>query len=533
MKKILFGCLLVVCSCSVVKVTEKEPNSDFNHATEIKLKKKAEVSGFLKDKNDVDFYKVTIPVTSEGGESVEKNLSISLVPAAGIDMAFAVFNARYDFIKGVNDFSVGEKENLINMGVKEGDVCFLQLKGIFSAKAVVKSTSEYKMLLEIKDGLNTENEPNDKRVKAANLQLNREVEGFFNPQRIWCPDGSSRVEEDWYRIEVGKGDSILDFDISGVPFVDSVMTIYDENDYKLVEIDNYGEGQGESYHYLGVKGPAYYTLAIRGKNNSGSFTVPYKLRTNFRQYKGVSEKEPNDNRSIASGIATKIIGDPGNMISGYINPAGDKDWYRIRLTGRKNIMHVKAESAENLDIVMKVCDGMGEVLKTVNNMGREATETLSNMGILPDKTYYLVIADNTGKNANSRDPYKTTITFNQYDKGQEFEPNDKTADAELLEVGSKVSGYLAPRGDVDCFKLNVYSEVSLKFSVTGIPGIRIALEMLYPDGQTKVLTSDEPGLMLEGVFKLPAGKDCVLKLKGADLRESNVRDEYTLTVSQE
>ena len=91
---------------------------------------------------------------------------------------------------------MGEKENLINMGVKEGDVCFLQLKGIFSAKAVVKSTSEYKMLLEIKDGLNTENEPNDKRVKAANLQLNREVEGFFNPQRIWRPDGSSSVEEE-------------------------------------------------------------------------------------------------------------------------------------------------------------------------------------------------------------------------------------------------------------------------------------------------------------------------------------------------
>ncbi|MBU4122856.1 hypothetical protein KJ959_04160, partial [bacterium] len=402
MKKILLACLLVLCSCSVARIAETEPNDDFNHATEIKAKQKTEIIGFLKDKNDVDIYKVTIPKTSKDEENTEKNLSITLAPATGIDMGFMVFNAKYDFIKGINDSPAGEKENLMNLGVKEGDIYFLRFQGLFSASAVIKSTSGYTVILEIQDKANIEREPNDKKVKAASLKLNMEITGFFNPQKIWNIGGNYSDEEDWYRIEVAKGDSILDFDISGVPFVDSAMSVYDENDYKLVEIDNYGDGQGESYHYLGVKGPAYYTLLIKAKNNSGSFTVPYTLRTNFRSYAGNSEREPNDNRSIASEISTKVIGDPGNLISGYINPAGDQDWYKIRLTGRKHIMHVKTESAENLDIVMKICDEMGDVLKTINNMGKEATETISNMGIIPDKTYYLVIADDSGKNSNAR-----------------------------------------------------------------------------------------------------------------------------------
>ena len=110
-------------------------------------------------------------------------------------------------------------------------------------------------------------------------------------------------------------------------------------------------------------------------------------------------------------------------------------------------------------------------------------EKIENFNVSFGNTYYIVVK---GSNTNTRESfkkqYKLKISFRDRSPSEEAEPNDtKEQSIKLLnnqiKVGSGISGYISPGGDVDYFFFTVTSPGKYKFSATGVQGVRYKIEV--------------------------------------------------------
>ena len=492
---------------------EKEPNSSYQQATP--LKPGATGVGTMKNAKEPHWWRLDV--------AAEGVLSAKLGGIRDIDFTLAAFDKDRRELVRIDETTVGGDEQLLDLGVSPG-VYYLVVSN--KNPAANNPTQEYNLVTKLEPSAGRERQPNFTALTAQPVEAGGVVRGFYWPTRnLLADDPNAQGVDHWFSIDVQKqGLFLLNVDVSEVAKVDPILEVYDTNNYKLATVDQGGIGEGESLRNFGVRGPAKYLLRLRSKyDNAGNPDVPFDLMTELLPYQGRTEFEPNNQRADATPFEM-------DSIQGTIAPAGDVDWYKITIaTDAKYLLRAELSGVPAMDLTLTLKDALGNDLLLVDNAGKEQPEVLTGWGVTKGD-YYLVVAEKTGKKADSRNSYTLSKKLIPWQAGLEWEPNNSTGTAQALKVGESVDGYFAPKGDVDWYEFNVYQKGVVELDLTGI--VNVAPTVTLFDQEYKQLASGsaaKPGDPVVLTQELDRGTYDV-RLAPADPAQNNVRDKYSFRV---
>ncbi|OGR94356.1 MAG: hypothetical protein A2V88_17115 [Elusimicrobia bacterium RBG_16_66_12] len=491
---------------------ESEPNDSYQQATPLKAGRRA--AGTVAGPKDQDWYR--LEAAGEGA------LSAKIGGIRDVDFALSFFDKERRELKRVDETTVGGDEQLLDLGVSAG-VYYLVVSN--KNETANNPGQNYELATKFEPSSGKEREPDDTALGAQSVEAGGVVRGHYWPTRSLLSEDPEAGEEDWYSVEVTQtGLFLLNIDVGEVPKVDPILEVYDTNGYKLKEADAGGVGEGESLRNFGVRGPGKFLLRLRSKyKTAGNQDVPYDLMTELLPYQGRTEFEPNDQRVDATPFEL-------DSIQGAVAPAGDPDWYKISIsTDGKFLLRADLSGVPGMDLVLSLKDSLGNDLSVADNAGKEQAEVLTGWGAAKGD-YFLVVAEKSGKKADSRDPYTLTKKLIAWQAGLEWETNDSTAAVQPLRVGESVDGYFAPRSDADWYEFNVYQKGVVELELTGV--INVATGMTLFDQEYKELASASAAKPGEPVLlsrELDRGTYAV-RLRAADPVQNNVRDKYSFRV---
>ncbi len=503
--------LLLLAGCGSSR--EVEPNDSYQQATP--LKPGRTMTGTISNPKDADWYRLEI--------KAEGVLSAKIGGIRDVDFVISAYDKDRRELVRVDETTVGGDEQLLDLGVSPG-VYYLVVSN--KNPSANNPTQEYQLATKFEPAAGRERQPNFTALTAQPIEAGGVVRGYYWPTRnLLADDPAAPGVDHWFSIDMQKqGLFLLNVDVSEVPKVDPILEVYDTNGYKLVAVDQGGIGEGESLRSFGVRGPAKYLLRLRSKyDNAGNPDAPFDLMTEILPYQGRTEFEPNNQRSDATPFEM-------DAIQGAIAPAGDVDWYKVSIaTDGKFLLRAELSGLPGMDLTLALKDSLGSDLILVDNGGKEQPEVLTGYGVTKGD-YYLVVAEKTGKKADSRSSYTLTKKLIPWQSGLEWEPNDSTATAQALKVGDSVDGYFAPKGDQDWYEFNVYQKGVVELDLTGV--INVAPTVTLFDQEYKELASAaaaKPGDPVVLTRELDRGTYAA-RLRPADPAQNNVRDKYSFRV---
>lgn len=501
---------LMLAACGPTR--EVEPNDSYQQATALGAGRTA--VGAVSTPQDQDWYRLDVEAPGV--------LSARIGGIRDVDFVLAICDKERRELKRVDETTVGGDEQLLDLGVSPG-VYYLVVSNKNDKSA--NAAQSYELVTRLEPSSGKEREPNDSALAAQSVEAGGVIRGHYWPTRNLLGEDPEAGEEDWFSMEVAKpGLFLLNIDVSEVPKVDPILEVYDTNGYKLKEGDAGGVGEGESLRNFGVRGPGRFLLRLRSKyKTAGSPDALYDLMTELLSYQGRTEFEPNDQRADATPFEL-------DSIQGAVAPAGDRDWYKVSIaTDGKFLLRADLAGVPGMDLVLTLKDSLGSDLSVADNAGKEQPEVLTGWGVTQGD-YFLVIAEKSGKKADSRAPYTLTKKLISWQAGLEWEPNDSTGTVQSLKVGESVDGYFAPKDDADFYEFNVYQKGVVDLELTGV--INAAPVMTLLDQEYRELASSAAAKAGEPVAisrELDRGTYAV-RLKPADPAQNNVRDKYSFRV---
>jgi hypothetical protein len=346
-----------------------------------------------------------------------------------------------------------------------------------------------------------EKEPNDRPDNAIELSGNSILEANLGAD-------PSKPDEDWVVLKSALPRTV-ELSVTCPPGADIALEVMDESRASLALINAEGLGKPERLPNLDVSGKAYVRVIGTKKGAGGAYT----LTAIFRERQPGFELEPNDRRVDATALPL------GAAISGYVAHPGDQDWYRFELPSsvgaegasaepavaepdagavdagevdagpQKDVprlaLRIEVSGVENVAFDLQVLTEAEAVLFAAKSKDG-APLSLRNIGVREtDRVIYVVVKSAwQGNGKEAKRGYHTgtyyTLTVAQEEAGAsaEFEPNDDLGHATLLSAGSYREGFLSPKGDLDCFKLETDGPSLAKVSVTGVEKIDIVLSAM-------------------------------------------------------
>jgi hypothetical protein len=382
-----------------------------------------------------------------------------------------------------------------------------------------------------------EQEPNDYQ-RAQQIPTRAVVEGSIEAPR----------DDDWYRVSPGVG-QLLALRVELSP-IDAWLEVYDRDRNRIARVHSGGEDKGII--------PAVACLEACFVKVSGSSPGPYSLTVlGEPPQPGSRELEPNNRAVDANELQ------PGKPMQGTYLTGDDEDWYKLALPAVSPgaFLRIEVSAVEGIRPELEVrALTDGALLATI----REAlfVRDLSlHLGETPDAGvasadggesdagvsalgYYLVLKAH-GKRGAPLSPYTLTASLEQGPPDLEQEPNDDPQHATLIE--STATGYLAPSGDADWYRIHSDKTAVLHVEVTGLARADIELAVYgapaLPGEKPPLLARVNEGGPKEGevlpAVGMPAGESYVLiqaalrNLDGKWIRDGEDRQTpYKLQVSR-
>ena len=187
--------------------------------------------------------------------------------------------------------------------------------------------------------------------------------------------------------------------------------------------------------------------------------LPYTLFAALESGPDDLEIEPNDDAAHATPMGS-------GTRSGYLAPAGDADFYRIR-TDQPMILRAEVSGLERADVEMQVlaasrAGGKPTLLARANEGGVREGEVIPALWIPAGDTYIAILGaarqleGKSVRDAEDRDHlYKLTASLFPDDGTWEREPNDDPVRTTEVTLPAAIKGYIWPRRDRDCFRFHV------------------------------------------------------------------------------
>lgn len=514
---ILLIIFIAVLSCKNESYTETEPNNDF--LTDNTIKINSSVKGHLESIKDHDFF--VLNITSP------EVIDIELKPVKGLNHAIKIWKDSRTLLKYIDDSRKSSPERMCNMSFDTG-VYYIE---ILHGDRLETSENVYEFVLKARSRDNEEYESNDTYTDASFLEPESDVKGYFSPAFNKALNESGR-EEDWFNMDIDlpeENPMLLDVSITGVPDVNSRITICNSQRDEIASIDNQPVGEGESLEGIGILEPGRYYIVISSNFESNN-TIPYILYSRLKAYDHSTELEPNNTFEEANSMEN-------NEITGRLFPADDKDYFiyspypddfssetYMQLSNNseslKSFNRIEAISNE-LDIVLKIYDRYRRsevfIIDNVKGAGRELFPNV----YLKDG-FYLEISAKEGN--TSETGYKLNISSYPLSDEYEIEPNDSKETANNVFAG-RITGFISKKDDRDFYLLKYRNRVKKKFTIQGIRDADLKISITDPWGST--FKSDE----IKGNESVSFTE--MIEMKGYLIIESdseNFEDSYNITI---
>ena len=354
-------------------------------------------------------------------------------------------------------------------------------------------------------------EPNGSAALATPLAAGAETVGFLG----W------RRDQDWYRVPTGglADGSVLSVDLDPVPDVAASVQLFDGAERKLVEsrgrkdervaLRNVRVPPGDGQVYVVVRADA-------GANPDARYNL--RVRAELGRAGG-GETEPNDDPAHAQAIGE------GTLL-GFLG-RGDVDVFRVGAPHTE--LDIQVEPPERVDAKLEILRDDGTVLMKTDKGRRREAERLPNVYV--DGAGVLVRLSAGSGDGNPDEPYRLTVSSRAPEPGDEREPNDTPATATALEVGGHGRGLVAPRGDVDVWRVDTArGGWGHNVTVTGIRGLTLGVRVRSDTGRELAHAEVLDGQTVTTPVD-PGGEGCCLvEIRETTGRGSNASDRYDLVL---
>jgi len=479
---------IIITSCGIRYEKEQEENGSFFTAQPVYSRKP--VRGSIAHDNDTDFYRISLK------QDISKDIlaHISVTENEDLDITIKIYRGK-KVVKIINDSNsktntADRGEQIINAlfpfeDVMEGNALF-SIEGTFtnpdSSREFKKNYNLHVEIREKED--NEEGEPNDKAVTATDFGNHSILRGFFNPSANLLQD--ELLEEDWYSFTVsGKESQIVHISHTGVPGVDSVLSLYDDLGYLIRASDSSGKGEPEKLRNLGLEKGSYFIKIQPSTAYQQNYKVNYLLKLE-REPKKNSECETNDRYPYANLLQYS------KDIRGCFNPKGDIDWYRFNVySPGRQVITVRVGPTADIDPVIELYSYSLDKIISVNDRGYDEGEIIKNIGV-EEGVYYVKLYNKDEWVDNPDDEYSIFIEKIPWEEDREFELNNSTQMADEFLTGSLKKGFISPRGDKDFYVLRVDEPSDYKLELTPCVLLDLVLKIYDSNGDLVAHFDENP-----------------------------------------
>lgn len=315
-------------------------------------------------------------------------------------------------------------------------------------------------------------ERDDQNSPGEAAPLGESATGFI------CPADDA----DWYELNVPDGDQLVSIDLSMTVALSPVQITY-----SIFELDSAGEPTqaiaqppssevdvGRSLSISHCIDPGDYLLVVRDQgNNDSDNRNPYELGVATQPDPDTSE--PNNDQANATALT--------GPATGYIACRGDEDWYSITVPEQNRLVVNLSSPTAEYEPQVRIVDAEGNVLAIDENQASATRATdIELTQVLPGAgTFYVVVSDNDGADADPAVPYELSVEgIQDIDPN---EPNDTPETATPIS-GTPVScasgesfsftGSIGAPGDNDWFRIPLSGcedgiiEADVEFDVSGM-----------------------------------------------------------------
>ncbi len=455
-------------SCKKDTPIETEPNNTFYNSNRLEID--STVQGFFNTDNDKDFFILDI--------KSPMIVDIELSSVKGINHAFRVWTGKagQTLVKYVDDARKSSSERICNLFVDMG-VYYIAVSHGDRDTPKANVEDAYQLRVTGRPWESEELEANDNFESANPIEVGREISGCFSPSfnKMNKSATSHYKEEDWFYFDVNletEDPILLDIKLSGVPDVNSVITLLNADKEELAASDLKGAGEEEIIKDIGIKKSGRYYLMISSNFESNS-DVPYLLHISSRPHDYTTEIEPNNSPKKSNTIT-------GNELKGRIFPDRDKDYYlyknEVTSSDTPSLYRIIATPKSDLNLIIKAFDIDNEKLFDIDNSRSGEKEIMH--ALLPN-TFYVELSSKRG---DSKDQlYSLSIKSYPYSESYEIEPNDKKENATPIN-GNKITGFISKSGDIDYYYLEYDRRVRKNFTIHGIKDSEIKISVTDPLG---------------------------------------------------
>jgi hypothetical protein len=296
-------------------------------------------------------------------------------------------------------------------------------------------------------------EPNDSPGSSQNLSKGSWLRGFLAPSRDIDRHRFTVNYPTWIRLE------------RGAASIEHYVQILDQAE-KVVAGHGFRKDGGR--WDLGLP-PGRYTFSITEWGMNSYSIDPYL----FRIYMAEDEMPDPEMEGPQPARETQHAPLPG-LVSGSIQPIGDKDVYQIQVPCRGRVV-VNLETP--LELWLEVRDAQGKVLA---QQGQRVGRQHFQWDTPGPGSVYLVVRK-WGDNATSPDPYVLRLWHIPHGELDEIHPNDTLTQAMPLRIHDPIKETIFPLRDQDYYSIQVDhpSRLALKIETP----LELFLRIVGPSGE--------------------------------------------------
>ena len=322
-------------------------------------------------------------------------------------------------------------------------------------------------------------EPDNSRDHATAVEFSGEIWGWIHP-----PLSKDQADEDWFAATVDLDETrALTVELEPVEGIDLSLELWHRGGSgrarRISRADAYGAGQGEQLANTALSNGTWFlrvSAARAGAGHPWNIRDPYRLRILVDEVQGGHELEPDDDERHANLLHL------GKPMAASLH-LGDEDWFRFE-TSRLGL-----NSRIALDILPDPTLGLRwevitpdrvTLLRGEAEKGRRVH--VPNLAVIPglDALYVVVRAPET---LEGMARYTLSVETHELERRTQLEPDDGIATATRLQVPVTLTGWLHDPKDSDVYHVTPGDARAVRVDVDGLPGVRLALELLDFDGE--------------------------------------------------
>jgi hypothetical protein len=416
-----------------------------------------------------------------------------------------------------------------------------------------------------------EAEPNDRPEQALAVTGDAVVAGSLSAD-------PSHPDEDWYVLSAPTPRQV-DLSLSAIAGTDGVISVFDQDRNPVLTVNGAGEGKGERFPNLSLSHKLFVRVSGAKKGAGGAYTLTFRFAEPQAGFEQEPNDRAADAHPLTLGESAQgFLAHPGDQDwyvveipapSGSAGAApvdgggphpppgsvpsaaqsterpsgsGTPSGARAQEVGSaatdpsaatdaaqpeapSTALRIEVTPVPGARLDVSVLSAAEAPLLVVRGKDDEGL-TLRNVGVRAnDRTIFVVVKSawmGSGKDAkrgfNADTPYTLAASLEPAGANAELEPNDDLARATPLLPNSYREGFISPKSDQDYFVLRTAQPSLVRFQLSGVERMDLALEVVRPKpggGVETVLRANDGEIKEpEQLNDVACSGECYIKVEG-------------------